>query len=172
MSKAFTKEDDLPEQIVQRRTSVLPPMAKNYLTPDGAKRLKAELRGLMELGNGAEPAAGGNAQNTEQQAQRERIQYLKESLESAEIVQPPTTGKADKVRFGATVKVKEKSGQESQYRIVGVDETDIDRGWVSWLSPVAKALLNKRAGDRVTLNLPDQVEELEILSVDYEGNLD
>jgi len=170
MSKAFTKEDDLPEPVIQRRTSVLPPMAKNYLTPDGEKKLKAEMQGLMQT-VGERERAEGNVPNAEQQAQRERIQYLKESLESAEVVHPPT-GPADKVRFGATVKVKEKSGEESEYRIVGVDETDIERGWVSWLSPVAKALLNKRAGDRVVLRLPDQVEELEILSVDYERNLD
>jgi transcription elongation factor GreB len=165
MSKAFTKEDDLPEPVMQRRASVLPPMAKNYLTPDGEKKLKAELQGLMQIVSGE--ASGGSAQTAEQQAQRERIQYLTESLQSAEIVHPPT-GPADKIRFGATVKVKEKGGQESQYRIVGVDETDIDRGWVSWLSPVAKALLNKRAGDRAVLTLPDHVEELEILSVDYD----
>jgi len=171
MSKAFTKEDDFPEPVIQRRTSVLPPMAKNYLTPDGEKKLKAELQELMQIVSEREQAEGSGP-NAEQQAQRERIQYLKQSLESAEIVHPPATGVADKVRFGATVKVKEKSGQESQYRIVGVDETDIDRGWVSWLSPVAKALLNKRAGDRVVLRLPDQVEELEILSVDYDRNLD
>ena len=73
------------------------------------------------------------------------------------------------VRFGATVTVRERvSGEKSRYRIVGVDETDIDRNWVSWLSPIAKALLNSRVGDRVRFKFPGRDEELEILAVAYE----
>ena len=72
------------------------------------------------------------------------------------------------VRFGATVAVRERSGEETAYRLVGVDETDLDRNWVSWISPVAKALLNARAGQRVRLKLPGGEEELEILRVSYE----
>ncbi|MEY2466117.1 MAG: transcription elongation factor GreB, partial [Verrucomicrobiota bacterium] len=72
------------------------------------------------------------------QALNQRIQQLQESLASAVIVERPREP-ADRVRFGATVTVRERSGEESSYRIVGVDETDIDRGWVSWISPIAKA---------------------------------
>jgi len=74
----------------------------------------------------------------------------------------------EQIRFGATVTVRECSGAESRYRIVGVDETDIDRGWVSWLSPIAKALLNARVGQRVRFKFPSGEEELEIVSIDYE----
>ena len=72
------------------------------------------------------------------------------------------------VRFGATVAVRERSGEETAYRIVGLDETDLDQNWVSWISPVAKALLNARVGQRVPLKLPGGEEELEILKVTYE----
>jgi transcription elongation factor GreB len=80
----------------------------------------------------------------------------------------PPTAPEDRVRFGATVMVRERSGEESCYRIVGVDETDVDRGWVSWLSPIAKALLNARLGDRVKMRLPAGEKELEITRVAYE----
>ena len=76
---------------------------------------------------------------------------------------PPPEGKTDIVRFGATVTVREKSGEESTYRIVGVDETDMDQGWVSWLSPVARALMNKKVGERVHFKIPAGETELEIL---------
>ena len=83
------------------------------------------------------------------------------------MVAPPITPEAG-VRFGASVTVRDRSGVESRYRIVGVDETDIDRGWVSWLSPIAKALLNARVGDHVRFELPSGKEELEILSISYD----
>lgn len=70
--------------------------------------------------------------------------------------------------FGASVDVRDSRGVESSYRIVGVDETDIDRGWVSWLSPIAKALNNARVGERVKFRFPSGEEKLEILRVSYE----
>ena len=89
---------------------------------------------------------------------------LEESLQSAEIVSPPE-GPAEVVRFGTTVTVRESDGSEATYRIVGVDEIDIDRGWVSWLSPIAKALLN---GQRVRFKFPSGEETLEIVDIRYE----
>lgn len=74
-------------------------------------------------------------------------------------------GRDQRVRFGATVTVREPDGGESSYRIVGVDETDLDRGWVSWLSPIAKALLNAEPGQRVRLKLPAGDVELEVTGV-------
>ncbi|MEP6699307.1 MAG: GreA/GreB family elongation factor [Verrucomicrobiota bacterium] len=79
---------------------------------------------------------------------------------------PPA--KADRVHFGATVTVRESDGAETSYRIVGVDEVNVDRGWVSWLSPMAKVLLNRKQGERVWLELPSGEEMLEILDVQYE----
>ena len=168
MSKAFTREsDDLPEQPVAPRPPSLPPGVKNYLTPDGVGRMRAELERLLEQER-PEAAAHSDADEARRNLQRidQRIHHLQQSLASAEIVQPPA-GPVAQVRFGATVTVRERSGDQVQYRIVGVDETDVDRGWVSWRTPIAKALLNARVGDRVHLRLPAAEEELEILAIAY-----
>jgi len=170
MSKAFTREDDLPEPSIPRRPlSSLPSGAKNYLTPDGARRLRAELGRLVETERPRVPALPDPATAKEQlRVLDERIEHLTQSLGSAVIVDPPA-GPENRVRFGATVTVRERSGEESRYRIVGVDEADADRGWVSWLSPIARALVNAQLGHRVTLKLPSGVEELEIISIIYES---
>jgi len=97
----------------------------------------------------------------------QRIAHLRQSLDSAVIV-PRPIGPQDRVRFGATITVREDDGEEACYRIVGVDETDLDRGWVSWLSPIAKALLNARIGQRVRFKFPSGEEELEIVNIAYE----
>ena len=88
-------------------------------------------------------------------------------MHSAEIVPPPAAPQ-DQVRFGATVTVRDRSGGQSRYRIVGIDETDLDLGWVSFLSPIAQALLNGRLGEWVRFRLPAGDEELQILGIDYE----
>ena len=84
----------------------------------------------------------------ELQKARERVEYLEQSLQSAVIVPPPAPP-WDQVRFGATVTVRDRSGHETRYRIVGVDEIDLERDWVSWLSPIARALTNARIGQRI-----------------------
>ncbi len=170
MSKAFTREsDDLPESpLTARLPSALPPGAKNYLTPGGAERMRGELERLAPVerpktASGADP--GKPDRNI--QALEQRIRQLEQSLQSAEIVEPPAKP-WDQVRFGATVTVRNGAGTESQYRIVGVDETDIDRGWVSWLSPIARALLKARLGQRVRFHFPAGEDELEIVGITYE----
>lgn len=167
MSKAFTREsDDLPEEPVVLRPSSLPPGTKNYLTADGADRFRAELDQLVE--ERPKAAALTDAEEARRAVQRldQRILQLRQSLASAEIVRPPP-GPAEQVRFGATVTVRERSGNQTRYRIVGIDEMDIDRGWVSWRSPIAKALINSRVGDLVHLRLPAGEEELKILGIAY-----
>jgi len=169
MSKAFTREsDDLPEVVVARQRSTLPPGAKNYLTPNGARRLREELERLVQVERPRQAASPDHPEARRQlQALDQRIHHLQRSLQSAEVVASPIVPEAG-ARFGASVTVRDRSGGESRCRIVGVDETDIDRGWVSWLSPIAKALLNARLGERVRFELPSGQEELEILSVSYE----
>lgn len=169
MSKAFTREEDIAaEPILRPQLSTLPPGVKNYLTADGARRLQEELDRLSQVER-PQAAALPNAEEAKIQLQilDQRIASLNESLRSAEIVLPPDTPQ-DVVRFGATVAVRNKAGEKSSYRIVGVDETDIDRGWVSWRSPIARALLNARLGQRVKFRFPAGEEELEIVSVNYE----
>jgi transcription elongation factor GreB len=168
MSKAFTRESDVPDLPPRPRpASVLPAGAKNYLTAKGATQLQQELDHLL---NTVRPRLVA-AQNEDVKHQLHetdfRVQYLRETLQTAVIVSPPAVAD-DTVRFGATVRVRESNGTESAYRIVGVDETDIDRNWVSWLSPIAKALLNARVGQRVRFKFPSGETELEILSVAYE----
>ena len=168
MSKAFTREDDLPDPAVPRRLpAALPPGVKNYLTPDGARRLRAELDRLIGVERPQVLAAEPGSAREKLAALNHRIEQLDHCLQTAVVVQPPT-GTEGRVRFGATVTVRESSGEESRYRLVGVDETDVDRGWVSWLSPIAKALLNARLGQRVRLRLPAGDKELEITGIVYE----
>ena len=147
--------------------SVLPTGAKNYITPDGAQRLRNELERLVREKRPSVSGADDPDAKRQLAVLDQRIQRLEESLQSAEIVSPPE-GDIDVVRFGATVMVREADGEESTYRIVGVDETDIDRGWVSWLSPIARALMNARVGSRVRFKIPSGETELEILRIGYE----
>src|ERR1044071_6665460 len=156
MSKAFTREsDDLPDvPVVPRQQSPLPPGARNYLSPDGARRLREELVRLVQVERPRQAATPDNAEAKRQlRVMDQRIYYLQQSLRSAMVVVPPIVPDAG-VRFGASVTVRDRSGGESRYRIVGVDETDIDRGWVSWLSPIAKALLNAQIGELVRFEFP------------------
>lgn len=168
MSRAFVRESDVPQlPELPPQVSALPAGAKNYVTVAGAARLQAELSRLLEVERprltGA-PAEDLDAKR-ELQVLDQRIRQLQESLRTAEVVSP--TGSADVVRFGATVAVREKDGTATAYRIVGVDEIDPDRNWVSWLSPIARALLNARVGERVTFKAPRGEKELEIARIEY-----
>ena len=170
MSKAFTREsDDAPEPPTRPRPPTpLPPGTKNYLTPDGARRLQAELDRLTQIERPKiaaitdDPDARRRLQSLDQQ-----IQYLHQSLGTAVVVATPGAP-WEHVRFGATVTVRTRGSGETRFRIVGIDETDVDRGWVSWLSPIARALLNARLGQRVRFKIPSGEEELEIIRIEYE----
>jgi transcription elongation factor GreB len=170
MSKAFTREsDDLPDlPVVSRSPSPLPPGAKNYLTPGGAQRLREELERLVHV---ERPAAVSLPDPTDSRRQiqllDQRIRYLEQSLQTAVIVPPPAVP-WDQVRIGATVTVRDEARSVSRYRIVGVDETDIDRDWVSWCSPIARALLNARLGQCVQFRVPAGEQKLEIVEITYE----
>ncbi len=171
MSKAFTREsDDSPDVPATPLASPLPPGARNYLTVDGAERLRRELNDLVQVQRPRWSAASHDPEAKRQlQKLDQRIRYLQISLDSAEIVAPPA-GEKERVRFGATVTVRNARGEEEKYRIVGVDETDLDRGWVSWLSPIARALINKRRGERVRFQFPSGKEDLDIVEVSYESH--
>lgn len=167
MSRAFVRESDFPQMPeLPPQVSPLPPGAKNLITPAGAQRLRVELARLTEVERPR--LAGARPDDTdakrELQVLDQRLRYLQQSLRTAEIV-PTGDGPPDVVRFGASVTVREKTGAETRYRIVGVDETDPDRGDVSWLSPIARALLNTRVGERVMLKAPRGSQELEIVAI-------
>jgi transcription elongation factor GreB len=170
MSRAFVRESDFPQMPeLPPQASPLPPGAKNYLTPGGAQRLQAELARLLDVERPRLATAHAEDIDAKRELQvlDQRIRYLQESLRSAEIV-PVTDGPADVVRFGATVTVHD-GREESRYRIVGVDETDLDRGWLSWLSPIARALMNARLGERVRFRAPSGEKELEVRRIEYEA---
>jgi transcription elongation factor GreB len=170
MSKAFTREDDNAPELpdLPPLATTLAPGAKNYITPAGAQRLREELQRLVENARPSLAEAQDDPDAKRQLARLDqRIMQLEESLQLAEIV-PSPGGPADVVRFGATVTVRERDGTETIYRIVGVDETDTDRNWVSWMSPVAKALLNGKLGERIRFKFPSGEETLEIINISYE----
>jgi transcription elongation factor GreB len=169
MSKAFTREsdDEEDEPLAPPPSASLPPGAKNYMTPDGAERLRAEMDRLMNQERPAlvSSADDGNRKRKLQRLDR-RILQLEESLRTAVVM--PTPEDRSEVRFGATVTVRRRGGEVS-YRIVGVDETDLDNNWVSYLSPIARALLNARLGEKVQFRFPSGEEELEIVGIEYES---
>lgn len=171
MSKAFVRESDVPElPELPPQISPLPPGAKNYLTPSGTQRLRDEIARLADAERpplAAAPAEDIDAK-TRLQVVDQRLRYLQQSLRTAEIV-PPPAGPPDIVRFGATVTVRENGVAEARYRIVGVDETDLDRNWVSWLTPIARALMHAKVGQRVIFKVPRGQKELEIVAIEYEG---
>jgi transcription elongation factor GreB len=170
MSKAFTRDEkegpDIPD--VPPVASVLAPGAKNYITPAGAQKLRDELQRLVEI---TRPGLVDSRDDPDAKRQLarldQRITQLEESLQSAEIVKPPGDP-IDVVRFGACVTVRESDGNETSYRIVGVDESDADRNWVSWMSPIAKALLNRKRGERIRFKFPSGEAALEIINISYE----
>ena len=172
MSKAFTRESDSEDNAIPLPSSALPFGAKNYMTPDGAVRLRAELQRLVQEERPQLTMAedeGADADVVKRKVQRldQRIQQLEESLQSAVITPPPESAEdRQRVAFGASVTVRRKGG-EVHYRIVGVDEADPDEGWVSWPSPIARALMQARVGERVRFRFPSGEEDLEVVSVSY-----
>lgn len=170
MSKAFTRDEnqgpDIPD--VVPTASVLAPGAKNYITPGGAQKLRDELQRLVEVSRPGLAEARDDPDAKWQLARLDqRIMQLEESLQSAEIVEPPS-GPVEVVRFGACVTVRESDGGETSYRIVGADETDPDENRVSWMSPIARALLNRKRGERIRFKFPSGEETLEIREISYE----
>jgi transcription elongation factor GreB len=170
LSKAFTRDEnegpDIPDLLPL--TSVLAAGAKNYITPQGAQKLRDELQKLVEVTRPQLVDARDDPDAKRQVARLDqRIRQLEESLQAAEIVDSKA-GPADIVRFGACVTVRESSGQETTYRIVGVDETDADNNWVSWMSPIARALLNRKRGEQIRFKFPSGEDSLEIKEISYE----
>ncbi len=178
MSKAFVKEETETSEADAAAPPKLP-AGKNYITPAGYARLEAELRKLVEaerpevvktvawaasLGDRSENADYIYGKRRLREIDR-RVRFLIKRLESAQVVH--SAGRdTDQVFFGATVKIK--AGKElKEITIVGVDEVDPAAGRVSWVSPIAKALLKARAGDSVTLRSPAGEQRLEILEVSY-----
>ena len=183
MSKAFTREDDAPEDDFEgEEESPIPAGSKNYVTPGGWQRLRDEVKWLVNIERPAvtrivswAASLGDRSENADYQYGKKRlreidrrIRHITKRLEAAEVVDPATREETDQVFFGATVTYATRGGEEVTIRIVGIDETDPTRHYVSWISPVARALIKAREGDTVTLRAPGGDEELEIVEVRYE----
>jgi transcription elongation factor GreB len=95
------------------------------------------------------------------------VRFLRKRLELAEVVDPAQRGECDQVFFGATVTVSDASGAENTYSIVGVDEADVAAGRISWISPLARALLKLREGEVAALRTPTGITELEVMDISY-----
>jgi transcription elongation factor GreB len=161
------------------------PEVKNYITPNGLQRLKDEHRFLLTRERPAvtkvvawAASNGDRSENADYQYGKRRlreidrrIRFLTKRIDTAEIVDPEVPrvgGAATHVFFGATVRYATASGSERVVSVVGVDEVDLDRSHISWLSPLARALMKRGVGDRVVLQAPGGTEELEILDVRYQ----
>ncbi len=177
MSKAFIREDAAPEERLE--APAMPVGGRNYISPAGFARLKAELRELVELerpevvktvawaaSNGDRSENGDYLYGKKRLREIDRrVRFLIKRLENAEVVH--SSGRdTDQVFFGATVRLRYPSGERT-ITILGLDEVDPARGIVSWVSPIARALLKAREGDRVTLRTPGGEEKLDIMEVSY-----
>jgi len=167
MSRAFVRESDFPaSDEPPRRQAALPPGTTNYITAAGADRLRRDLADLRSVRGPAAPGRDPEARQAAQQLDR-RIAELETSVRTMQVVSAPPQDR-ETVRFGATVTVRDAAGAEVAFRLVGVDEVDTDRGWISWLSPAARALLNARVGQKVAFARPGGHTEWKIVRVAYD----
>ena len=183
MNKAFVKESDAADDDDGEAAGLpaLPAGARNYMTPAGYRRLRAELMALLDVERPkvveAVSWAASNGDRSEngdylygKKRLREidrRIRFLTRRLDVAEVADPSAHHGSDQVFFGATVTYANTRGEERTITIKGIDEADSLKGEVSWVSPIARALLKAHEGDEVTLPTPGGVERLEILAVRY-----
>ena len=160
MSKAFTKEDSAPDEIVVARRAPLPQGVPNYVTPRGLELLREERQALESARAGLRGAADGTARLA---ALGARIVELEQRIASAQCVEPSPSSV---VRFGSSVTLLDESERQQRYQIVGVDEADPGQGKVAFLSPLARALLGARVGDNVRIDKPGGSEDLEVLAIE------
>ena len=186
MNKAFTRETDTDDDVeAAEAVASLPAGARNYMTPGGFARLSGELDALVKkerpelvvtvswaAGNGDRSENGDYIYGKKRLREIDRrIRYLIKRLDASDVVDPAMPRDDDlagQVFCGATVNVRNSRGEERTLAIVGVDEIDTARGYISWVSPMARALLKAREGDTVTLRTPVGAEDIEIVEVRYE----
>jgi len=187
VSKALRKDPDGAEQlqVAEAAGHGSRSNVKNYITPTGLRRLRDERRFLLTRERPAvtqvvawAASNGDRSENADYQYNKRRlrqidrrIRFLTKRIDAAEVVDPeaPRHGRAaTQVFFGATVRYANAAGRERVVSIVGVDEVDLNRNYVSWVSPLARALVKSGPGDRVVLHAPGGTEKLEILEVRYQ----
>ncbi|RZL65948.1 MAG: transcription elongation factor GreB [Variovorax sp.] len=183
MNKAFTKESDADadDDGTPEVAQPLPAGGKNYITPTGYARLRDELLELMDVErpkivetvhwaakNGDRSENGDYLYGKKRLREIDRrIRFLTKRLEIAEVTDPSVHHGSDQIYFGATVRYADEAGEERVVTILGIDEANSAEAEVSWISPVARALLKAREGDVVKLLAPGGAREIEVLSVSY-----
>lgn len=184
MSKAFTREnDDADDDDELTALPAIPAGTKNYVTPGGFGRMKDEYKQLWDVerptlvqtiswaaSNGDRSENGDYIYGKKRLREIDRrLRFLAKRLENSEVVDPVKRQGCDQVFFGATVTVCHGDGVERTYSIVGVEEADVNKGHISWVSPLARALLKARPDDEVRLQLPNGIEELVVVDVRYQN---
>jgi transcription elongation factor GreB len=181
MSKAFTKESDNSADSEAEEADVLPAHAKNYVTPAGLAALQEEFRKLLyderprvvatvswAAGNGDRSENGDYIYGKKRLREIDgRVRYLTKRIESAEVVDPNREKNQDQVFFGATVEYARMDNTRHKLTIVGIDEADLANSKISWLSPVARALMKGHVGDVIEFRTPSGPETVEVLSIAY-----
>lgn len=181
MNKAFTKESDGDDDDELGALPPIPAGSKNYITPQGYQRLRDELFALIDTerpqivdivhwaaSNGDRSENGDYLYGKKRLREIDRrIRFLTKRLEIAEVVDPSVHAGSEQVFFGATVTYVEDGDEERSVTIMGIDEANSAQGQVSWISPVARALLKARVGDEVALQTPGGVRMLEVVEVRY-----
>ena len=181
MNKAFTKESDGEDDDGDLALPELPSGGKNYITPEGYARLREEFMTLMDderpkvvetvswaAKNGDRSENGDYLYGKKRLREIDRrIRFLTKRLDIAEVADPSVHHGRDQVFFGATVTYVNQRDEERTVTIKGIDETDNLAGEISWVSPIARALLKTRVGDEVQLMTPGGVEQIEVVAVRY-----
>ena len=183
MSKAFVRkgEGDADDDDDDPQAAQLPQGTKNYITPTGYRRLHDELAHLLNVerpevvqtvswaaSNGDRSENGDYIYGKKRLREIDRrLRFLTKRLEAAEVVDPAAREPTDQIFFGASVRFANAAGDEREIKIVGVDEVDVARGHISWISPIARALVKAREGDSVTVRTPAGEETLDVLEVRY-----
>jgi len=183
MSKAFTRETEDEDDDELSPLPEIPAGTKNYITPAGYRKLKEEYMDLLDVERPAlvhtvhwAASNGDRSENGDyiygKKRLREidrRLRFLAKRLENSEVIDPAQRQGCEQVFFGATVTVCHEDGKERTYSIVGIDEANASKGHISWVSPLARALLKAREDDAVRLQLPDRIEELVVVEVRYQS---
>ncbi|MDX2223217.1 MAG: transcription elongation factor GreB [Rhodospirillaceae bacterium] len=182
MSKAFTKEPDAEAEERDAEADTALPGGRNYVTPRGLALLREELDRLVRVerpkvvevvswaaGNGDRSENGDYIYGKRRLREIDRrVRYLIKRIESAVLVDPARQTNRDQVFFGATVTYRDPHGATRAVKLVGVDEADLERGLVSWVSPIARALMKAEVGDTVEVRTPAGVDRIEVLEIAYD----
>ncbi|MBN8476953.1 transcription elongation factor GreB [Sulfuritalea sp.] len=182
MNKAFVKESEDESDDDEAPEAQLPSGTRNYMTRRGHAALRAEFEHLVKVerpeivkvvawaaGNGDRSENGDYIYGKKRLREIDRrIRFLTKRLESAVVVDPAEQRNCDQVFFAATVTVGDAKGIKTTYQIVGIDEANASQGMISWISPLARALMKAREGDTVRFDSPGGLRELDVIEVRYE----